>query len=157
MKNILVTTDLSDESVAAFAEARSFAEAFRAKVFVLAIIEDPAQAAMVYALDFPVMPDPDIQEQMIEKVTVDLKEVCEKSFHGLNYEYLVHEAKGPVHSEIIKFAAEHDIDLVVIATHGHTGLSRILIGSTAERVVRECPCPVLTVRSKHVPPEEAKS
>jgi nucleotide-binding universal stress UspA family protein len=49
--------------------------------------------------------------------------------------------------EINQYAAEESIDLVIIATHGHTGVEHILFGSTAEKVVRKAPCPVLVVRS----------
>jgi universal stress protein A len=47
---------------------------------------------------------------------------------------------------IVDYARDHEVDLVVIATHGRTGLSHVLLGSVAERIVREAPCPVLTVR-----------
>ena len=50
--------------------------------------------------------------------------------------------------EIIKMAREKDIDLIVIGTHGRTGLAHMLIGSVAEKVVRKAPCPVLSVKSK---------
>jgi nucleotide-binding universal stress UspA family protein len=47
--------------------------------------------------------------------------------------------------EIIRYAKEQDIDLIVVGTHGRSGLSHVLLGSVAERVVRKAPCPVLTV------------
>jgi nucleotide-binding universal stress UspA family protein len=48
--------------------------------------------------------------------------------------------------EIIETATEEDVDLIIIATHGHSGVEHILFGSTAEKVVRKAPCPVLTLR-----------
>jgi nucleotide-binding universal stress UspA family protein len=48
--------------------------------------------------------------------------------------------------EIIETASEEDIDLIIIATHGHTGIEHVLFGSTAEKVIRKAPCPVLTLR-----------
>jgi nucleotide-binding universal stress UspA family protein len=53
---------------------------------------------------------------------------------------------GVPHEEICKYAADEKIDLLVIATHGRTGLERVLMGSVAEQVVRRCSCPVLSVR-----------
>jgi nucleotide-binding universal stress UspA family protein len=50
--------------------------------------------------------------------------------------------------EIMKYAADHDIDLIVVGTHGHTGLSHLLLGSVAEKLVRLATCPVLTVHPK---------
>ena len=55
---------------------------------------------------------------------------------------------GPVES-IVSYAVDHRVDLIVIATHGRTGLSHVLMGSVAERIVREAPCPVLTIRDRH--------
>ncbi len=55
---------------------------------------------------------------------------------------------SPVES-MVSYAADHHIDLIVIATHGRTGLSHVLLGSVAERILREAPCPVLTIRDHH--------
>jgi nucleotide-binding universal stress UspA family protein len=54
---------------------------------------------------------------------------------------------SPVDS-IVSYALDHRIDMIVIATHGRTGLSHVLLGSVAERIVREAPCPVLTIRDR---------
>ena len=54
--------------------------------------------------------------------------------------------RGKSHEAIDRYAKEHDIELIVMATHGHTGLSHLLLGSTAELVVRTARCPVLTVK-----------
>jgi nucleotide-binding universal stress UspA family protein len=53
---------------------------------------------------------------------------------------------GPPFVEIVRYAKEHDVDLIVMGTHGRTGIAHALIGSVAEKVVRKAPCPVLTVR-----------
>jgi nucleotide-binding universal stress UspA family protein len=55
---------------------------------------------------------------------------------------------GHPSEEIVAAAKDFDVDLIVLATHGHTGLKHLLLGSTAERVVRLAPCPVLTVRER---------
>ena len=55
-------------------------------------------------------------------------------------------AEGTPFLEIIRYAREHEIDLIVMGTHGRSGLGHVLIGSVAERVVRKSPCPVLTIR-----------
>lgn len=54
--------------------------------------------------------------------------------------------QGAAHTEIVRFAGDGHFDLIVIGTHGRTGVSHALVGSVAERVVRKAPCPVLTVR-----------
>ncbi|MBP6672610.1 MAG: universal stress protein, partial [Bacteroidetes bacterium] len=50
--------------------------------------------------------------------------------------------------EITQFAKEHDVDIIIVATHGMTGVEHILFGSTAEKIIRKAPCPVLVVRSE---------
>jgi universal stress protein A len=54
--------------------------------------------------------------------------------------------EGSPKAEIVRYARKQDIDLIVLATHGRTGLSHVLMGSVAESIVRTAPCPVLTVR-----------
>ncbi|HUQ68179.1 MAG TPA: universal stress protein, partial [Planctomycetaceae bacterium] len=55
---------------------------------------------------------------------------------------------GAPYVEIVKYAAEQDVDVIVVGTHGRSGLTHLLLGSTAEKVVRKAPCPVLTVHPK---------
>ena len=54
--------------------------------------------------------------------------------------------EGAPFAEIVRYAREKDVDLIVMGTHGHTGLAHVLVGSVTEKVVRKAPCPVLTVR-----------
>jgi nucleotide-binding universal stress UspA family protein len=54
---------------------------------------------------------------------------------------------GTPSEEIVNYADEHEIDLIVMGTHGRTGVARVLLGSVAEKVVRKAPCPVLTVHN----------
>ena len=66
-----------------------------------------------------------------------------------------HVLNGSAAVEIVNFATEHGCDLVVMGTHGRTGLSHLLMGSVAERVLRTAPCPVLTVKAPREPAEES--
>lgn len=145
MKTILVTTDLSEDSRLAFGAAKQLAKAFGAKILLLAIVEDLAQAATIYSLDLPVYPDPEIQKQVLEKVNSDLGDFAVKYFSDVNCEYFAQEAKQPIHREILDFSRHKGADIIVIASHGRTGLAHILIGSVTEKVLRESHCPVLTV------------
>ena len=148
MKKILVTTDLSEESKQAFPKAIELANAFAASIDLLVVIEDPAQAAFSYAIDFPVCPLPDIQKQVLKKVEASVNELGAKYFTGIPCQCALAEASGPVHQEIIRYAKANNIDLIIMATHGRTGFRHLLIGSVAERVMRESHCPVLIVPSK---------
>lgn len=146
-KKILVTTDLSSESAAAFPAAKNMAQALGASIELLAVVENPAQAALMYALDFPVLPGSEVIEQLIEKVKRDLQEIANKEFSGCNITTTVTEATGPIHLAIVDHSKKSGADLLIMSTHGRTGFTRLIIGSVAERVVRECPIPVLTVPS----------
>ena len=148
MKTFLVTTDFSEESQKAFALAKQMAKHFGAKILLLSVMENPAQAAMVYAIDFPVFPDPNIQKELKEKLNTKLEETRSKHFQDAQIECHLIEAHGAIDSEILSFAKSNSVDLIVMATHGRTGISRLLIGSVAERVVRSAHCPVLTVPAR---------
>ncbi len=148
MKNILVTTDLSAEAAVSFAVAKKFVDAFKGSVTLLTVVEDPQQAAMIYAMEFPVFPDSNVHKQLLEKVESELKSLAATQFGSGPAKYVVREATGPVHKEIIDYAKEHGTDLIIIATHGRTGVAHMLIGSVAERVAREAGCPVVVVPTK---------
>ncbi len=148
MKNVILTTDLSSESKQAFELAKTVVRGLQAKLTILAVIEDLSQAAMVYAMDFPILPDPKIQKELAEKVKTELAEIKKTYFADLESETVVREARGPVHTEILNCAKELGADLIIMATHGRTGLTRLLIGSVTEKVVREAQCPVLTVPTR---------
>jgi len=145
MKQILVTTDLSPESFAAFPEAVNLAKVFDANVTLLAVIEDPAQAAMTFALDFPVLPDQEVQDQLRARVQSDLEEIVNEHFEETRSTPLVKDCTSTIYEEIIATANSIAADLLVMATHGRSTLTRVLIGSTAERVLRHSQRPVLIV------------
>ena len=148
MKSILVTTDFSEESQKAFTLAKQLAKQNSAKILLLSVMENPAQAAMVYAIDFPVFPDPNIQKELQQKLITKLEETKTNHFQDSQIECHLIEAHGAIDSEILSFAKKNSVDLIVMATHGRTGISRLLIGSVAERVVRSAHCPVLTVPAR---------
>ena len=146
MNNIVVlTTDLSPESHVAFDVAREYATALKAEIHLLTVLEDPAQAAVVYAMEFPVFPGVEVQKQLVDKVKKELASLVTLKLSGVQVKAVVKEAKGSIHNEIIEYATSQDARLVVISTHGRGGLKSLLIGSVAERVARYAKCPVLVV------------
>jgi len=145
MKKILVTTDLSKASLGAVETAKTIAKSNGAEVVLLCVVEDPSQAAMAYALDFPVLPDPQVQRDLLQRLQRELQSIARSAFGDVPVQTEVLEATGPVHSAVLNFAKDHQIELIVIATHGRTGVKHLLIGSVTERLVRESHCPVLVV------------
>jgi nucleotide-binding universal stress UspA family protein len=138
-KKILVPTDFSECSKAAMDHAMSLAQTFQAQIILLHVMEPP-----VYGLDFSLM-----HPGALPIVRQKLMEMMEQSVDVMKDQGIVaegHFIMGVPFLEIIRAAEKHNADLIVMGTHGRTGLSHILLGSTAERVIQRTPCPVLTVK-----------
>lgn len=136
-------TDFSKFSKNALTYAIAFAEKFGAELHLLHVVQDLALFVPEAITDAPPVVPP--VEQFVEaaRTALDrvLKECCPP---GVTVRPEVVEGT-PFH-EIIAYARDKDVDLIVMGTHGHTGLVHVLLGSVAEKVVRKAPCPVLTVR-----------
>jgi nucleotide-binding universal stress UspA family protein len=143
IKRILVPIDFSEYSLHALQYAVRFAKQFKAELLLLHVIEP-----VVYPTDFSFgqIAFPNIEDELHRRGEEELKrlreevgrEVAARSFIRLGKPFL----------EITEAAREHSADLIIIASHGHTGVEHILFGSTAEKVIRKAHCPVLTVRAK---------
>ncbi len=142
LNTILFATDFSEGSKNALPYAVDLAKRYEAKLFFMHVMYDVARTTGWYV--------PHISaDEMYSDLEKGAKKELEKTFieemRGFkNIEHIV--MKGIPYEEITKFAEANKIDLIVIATHGRTGLDRLLFGSTAEQVVRYAPCPVLSVR-----------
>lgn len=143
VEKILCPVDFSDPSRAALTHAAALAKAFSAQVVVAHVVE-PVLYPVAYGLP-PVAP---------VNYEENAKEAAEKALAPLVDELVKQgvDARSVVDSgtaslRICDLAETDGFDLVVIATHGYTGLKHALLGSTAERVVRHCRCPVLAVKS----------
>ena len=139
---IVVPTDLSDYSLRALPYAIGLAERFDARLKILCInepavpISDVTWAGIdVHATDDTLLAE---ARQTLDRI------IREQVPNGLDVEANVITG-NPVEA-IIEYAREQNADLLVMCTHGRTGLSHVLMGSTAEAVVRRAPCPVLTLR-----------
>jgi universal stress protein A len=142
LKSILAPLDFSPQSQKALHYALALAEQFGASVTLLYVVE-PA----VYPTEIGYVPAEidALYRTMDETAREKLAALAEKQVPAqLRGQTLVRV--GQPHREITEAAKELAVDLIVIATHGYTGLKHTFLGSTAERVVRHAPCPVLTVR-----------
>lgn len=145
IKKVLVSTDFSESAAKALPYAASLAKEYGAELHLVHVVEDSLYYAQFVYDGAPFDPSVLI-EGLVEDRKKKLDAVVKAVASGVSVS--THLRRGVVASEIIAAAAELDVDVVVIATHGRTGLSHLIFGSVAERVVRECPCPVLTVRDK---------
>ncbi len=140
--NILVAVDFSENSEHAFDYAVTLASQFNAELTVLHVINEPVDLRGFYVphISFEQL------EKEIEESAVKMMERFCSSRMGTFTNFRTAIVTGIPYDEIITAAARMDASLIVLGTHGRTGLDRILFGSTAERVVRSAPCPVLSVR-----------
>ena len=138
IKKVLVLTDGSQNSRSALRYAVEICRNADASLHLLSVVEDmPPYVNLEVGSDFISR----IQETVRSEVA-KCSGYCETSGVACSGEI----RHGVPYEEIINYAKEIDADLIVMATHGHTGLSHILLGSVAEKVVRHAPCPVLTTR-----------
>jgi universal stress protein A len=138
MKKILCPTDFSDCAEHAMQYALAFAQAYQAELHLAHIVE-PVAYGGVEGIDVGLLKDP------TDFGTARLKEIAERA-RRQHAQVTEHTATGAPFVEIIRLARELEVDLIVMGTHGRTGISHVLIGSCAERVVRKATCPVLTVK-----------
>jgi nucleotide-binding universal stress UspA family protein len=144
IKKILLATDFSENSKWALTYALSFAKKYDAKLYILHVIQQPTYPLGMYAeISFDAMDK--FNRNISEATEKEMKNLCETELGGLkNYESMI--VSGTPFLEILRTAKEKEVDLIIVGTHGRTGLDHVLFGSTAEKVVRKAPCPVLSVR-----------
>jgi universal stress protein A len=143
LQRILVPIDFSDHSKNALRYAISFAQQFKASIDLIYVVEPT-----IYPADFSFgqIGFPNVEEELRKHGEDELENLITKEVGGKVVSYKAVRTGKPFY-EINQYAQERDIDLIIIATHGHSGMEHILFGSTAEKVVRKAPCPVLVVRT----------
>ena len=142
ISRILVPIDFSAHSRAALRYAIPLAEQFGASLCLVYVVEPTIYPA---DLGFGQVVYPNIEEELGEKGAAELKSIISREIpRGVKASSRVRTGKP--HQEILLEAEDQGADLVVIATHGHTGVEHMLFGSTAERIVRNAKCPVMTIR-----------
>ncbi|MFY9255923.1 MAG: universal stress protein [Fuerstiella sp.] len=143
VKNILVPTDFSDNAKAAVDYGCHMARQFKADLHLVSVVENLAN----YAIEMEMVGTSAFAFDLVEaeKQAMQRLEKLPKSavdgFKVIRQTVVSSPCQG-----ITRYAKENEIDLIVISTHGRTGLTHFLMGSVAENVVRTAPCPVLTVR-----------
>jgi nucleotide-binding universal stress UspA family protein len=146
IRRILVPLDFSEHAESILTSAGHLAEEHGSRVLLLHVYHLPVEFQQLEGAYLP----PDFwanvkneAEQQLDKYAVKLKDT------GVEVESFVRE--GYPATVIVEEADSLDADLIVIGTHGHSGLKHLLLGSIAERVVQKAPCPVLTVKSPNSP------
>jgi nucleotide-binding universal stress UspA family protein len=146
LKNILAPTDFSHHAESGLRYACGLAERFGATLHLVHVLPEVVA---------PVGPEP----MILPSLPAEYYDEAQAAALATLEQCLLAEWGKPVRVEravrwgdsvqgIVSHARDQKIDLIVLATHGRTGLGHVLLGSVAERIVREAPCPVLTVRDK---------
>jgi nucleotide-binding universal stress UspA family protein len=135
LKNVLIATDFSPASDAALRYARALARTFGASLHVLHVVDN-----------FFLRPTPSDPHAMVVAKTRAVNERLTDEDRGALRARVAVKVSDDAADAIVSYARAETIDAIVLGTHGRTGVSQLLVGSVAERVVRTSPCPVLTVR-----------
>ena len=142
IRRILFPTDFSEPADHAWPFALHFAQEFGAEIHLLHVVAPPPRMTEAYAANF----DP---VKFAEVLTAEANASLDRFVREAKDRNIASQTEvriGVDFHEIIDYARTHQIDLIVMATHGRTGLAHALVGSVAEKVVRKAPCPVLTVK-----------
>jgi nucleotide-binding universal stress UspA family protein len=141
LRRILAPTDFSDCSIRALEYAAELAKQYGAEIILLHVEEPITQAALSPDLIDAVRTEQHrFAQKGIEQAAERLRATGVRVRTRLN--------SGLAHEQIVKIAEEHRADLIVMGTHGRSGLPHLFVGSVAETVVRTASCPVLTVKSR---------
>ena len=138
-KTILVATDFSDASNLALEYARVLAARFGAGLRILHVVQTP----------IPLGSEMYVPEVMTvaERAVQEAQEHLSATLAGIDGPEVIGQVLvGLAPRKIVEYASDHDVDLIVMGTHGRGAIAHLLMGSVAERVVRTAPCPVFTVR-----------
>jgi len=146
-KNIAFCTDFSENADEAFGIARDLASHYGATLHIVHVMVDFALSPPMHSTYMPI----EYQPEFIDQIAEAAKDSIQNRYVVKLRERQSHEVQllsGYASTEIIRLVKEKQIDLIVMGSHGLTGLAHVLFGSTADRVVRKSPCSVLTVRPR---------
>jgi len=142
IQRILLPTDFSAFSSTATKYACELATKFAAELHLLHALEVHLSSTPGFGMGLAL---PTYINESLKQAEKSLAGVLDPQW-AAGHKIVQAVVEGSPKVEIIRYARAHQIDLIVVATHGRTGLSHVLMGSVAESVVRTAPCPVLTVR-----------
>lgn len=142
LKKIIVPIDFSEPSLKALNYAAAFAQKYNAALCLVHVVEPASFFNDLNNVTLSI-PDRDIANKLHHRLVMLTRRLIPKRVPASSAVFV-----GRPFSEIVSAASTFGADLIIIATHGYTGLKHAFMGSTAERVVRSAPCPVLIVREQ---------
>jgi universal stress protein A len=155
-KKILVPIDFSEHSKKTVSYATAFASRYNATVQLLHVFEIPDDAATLYGGRSQTCNQMKSQVDAAEEEARENLTVFENQLLNAGVKVEAYVRVGFPFDEIVQMASYFDVDLIIVGSHGYTGMTRLLLGSTAERVVERAPCPVLVVKERRRQREEKR-
>jgi nucleotide-binding universal stress UspA family protein len=147
LKHVLVATDFGEASDTAVAYGRELARHLGGRLTLLHVVDDVASKLVASAIASDYLGDfRRVQEDLEQEATRQLDGLLSDEDRRVLGAHAVCRTSGATATEILTFAKEAAVDLLVLGTHGRGAMAHFFLGSVAERVVRLAPCPVLTVR-----------
>jgi universal stress protein A len=141
-EKILTAIDFSESSDFAFEYALTLARQFQAELTVMHVINEPVDLRGFYV---PHISFEQLEKEIEEGAEKMMEKFCQTKMGDFT-RYTTAVVAGIPYEEVLRKAAETGASLIVLGTHGRTGIDHLIFGSTAERVVRSATCPVLTIR-----------
>ena len=142
IRSVLVPIDFSVHSKNALKYAVPMAGHFKASLHLIYVVEPTIYPA---DLGFGQVVLPGVEEELRQKGALELQALIDREIAGAVPATFAVRTGNP-HHEILAEAVEQKVDLIIVATHGHSSVEHMLFGSTADRIVHHAPCPVLTIR-----------
>lgn len=148
--SIVLTTDLSTDSATAYGLAASLAQKYSCSLTILSCIDTSPQysEASLGTLEAPSIIPPQVTKNLYADVENALRECIAEHFDSACTSYHILQAPVPVKHSIVTYLGEKKPDLLIMSSHGRSGISRALLGSVTEHVMRHCGRPVLVVPAK---------
>jgi universal stress protein A len=156
-KRILVPIDFSEHSKKTVSYATAFASQYNATVQLLHVFEIPDYAATPYGRRSQTCNQMKSQVDAAEQEARENLTAFENQLLNAGVKVEAYVRVGFPFDEIVQMANHFDVDLIIVGSHGYTGMTRLLLGSTAERVVERAPCPVLVVKERRRQREEKRT
>lgn len=145
IKRILVPTDFSKISYSAFDYAKDLAEKMNAEVYLIFVLEKSPPLLTAKSLG---LSEEEILNRMEAEARIKLLEAASFLREDSNLNVIEELRIGTDYEEIVNYAGKISADIIIIATHGRTGVLHTLLGSVAEKVIRFAKCPVLVISPK---------
>lgn len=145
IKRILVPTDFSKISYSAFDYAKDLAERMNSEIYLIFVLEKSPPLLSAKSLG---LSEEEIFSRMKAEARIKLSEAASFFREDTNLNVIEELRIGMDYEEIVNYAGEIGADIIIIATHGRTGVLHTLLGSVAEKVIRFAKCPVLVISPK---------